>query len=121
MSYDKNLFAEQFKVRTKKNAVEIIQLFRSFPKTEEARIAGRQLIRSTTSVAANYRAACRARSKAEFYSKLSICVEEADETLFWIEICEESSIFRSEKLNTIKKETEEILKILATSRKTVSA
>jgi four helix bundle protein len=121
MSYEKNQFAEKFKARTKKNAVEIIKLFRSFPKTEEARIVGRQLIRSATSVAANYRAACRARSKAEFHSKLSICVEEADESVFWIEVTEESEIHQSQNLKQLKTEAEELLKVLATTRKTVSS
>lgn len=121
MSYEKNQFAEKFKARTKKNAVEIIKLIRSFPKTEEARIVGRQLIRSATSVAANYRTACRARSKAEFHSKLSICVEEADESVFWMEVTKESEIHQSDKLITIKKEAEEILKVLSTARKSVSS
>ncbi|HMP87714.1 MAG TPA: four helix bundle protein [Lacibacter sp.] len=121
MSFEKNLFAEAFKERTKKNAVEIIKLYRSFPKTDEARIAGKQLIRSATSVAANYRAACRARSKAEFHAKISTCVEEADETVFWLEITEESEIYKSDRLKKIKTEAGEILKIVSAARKTVSS
>lgn len=70
-------FAEQFKSRTKKFAVDNIHLFKSLPKTEEAKIIGRQLLRSSSSVGANYRAACRARSQAEFHSKISIVIEES--------------------------------------------
>ncbi len=79
-------FAEAFKKRTQKFVVDNIKFFRTLPKTEEAKIIGRQLLRSSSSVGANYRAACRARSKAEFHSKLSIVVEEADESIFWMEI-----------------------------------
>ena len=70
-------------MRTKRFALRILKLFRSLPKTEEARILGRQLLRSGTSIGANYRAACRARSRAEFIAKLGIVLEEADETVFW--------------------------------------
>jgi four helix bundle protein len=72
--------------RTKRFAVQVIRFFSGLPKTEAARTIGRQLLRSGTSVAANYRAACRARSSADFISKISIVVEEADETLFWLEL-----------------------------------
>jgi len=74
--------AAQLKGRTKRFAVEIVRLFRALPRTEEARVIGNQLLRSGTAVAANYRAVCRARSKAEFIAKLGIVVEEADGTVF---------------------------------------
>ena len=77
--------AKDLQARTKSFALRIIWMFRSLPKTEEARIRGRQLLRSGTSVAANYRAVCRARSKPEFTAKLGVVVEEADETVFWLE------------------------------------
>ncbi|MGH9789756.1 MAG: four helix bundle protein [Candidatus Acidiferrales bacterium] len=77
--------AEELKKRTKQFAIRVIKLFRSLPKTEEARIIGRQLLRSATSVAANYRAVCRARSKPEFIAKLGLVVEEADESALWLE------------------------------------
>ena len=83
---EKIQFAEVFKSRTKKFVVDNIKLFRTLPKTEEAKIIGRQLLRSSSSVGANYRAACRARSKAEFHAKLSTVVEESDESVFWMEI-----------------------------------
>jgi four helix bundle protein len=85
-------FAEMFKRRTKKFVVDNIKFFRTLPKTEEAKIIGRQLLRSSSSVGANYRAACRARSQAEFHSKLSTVVEEADESAFWMEILMEADV-----------------------------
>src|ERR1700761_4008665 len=113
-------FAEMFKARTKKLVVDVIKFFRTLPKTEEAKIIGRQLLRSSSSVGANYRAACRARSKAEFHSKLSIVVEEADESLFWMEILVEAEIIEAKALNNLSDEANQILKIASASRKTVS-
>ena len=75
-------FREQLKKRTKNFALRIIRLYQSLPTTMEAQIIGKQLLRSGTSVPANYRAACRGRSNAEFYSKISIVIEETDESLF---------------------------------------
>jgi four helix bundle protein len=111
-------FAEAFKIRTKKFALRIIKLFQSLPKTDEARIIGKQLLRSATSTAANYRAVCRARSDAEFHSKISIVVEEADETVFWIETLGEAEIVKNERLKELLQEANEILKIVASSRST---
>lgn len=101
-----------FKNRTKKFCIEVIYLFRSLPKTDEARIIGKQLIRSATSVAANYRAVCRARSEAERFSKLCIVVEEADESLFWLEILIEAKIVNHQQTEILRKEAEEITKIV---------
>ncbi len=72
---------EELKERSKQFAIRIIKLFRLLPKTEEARVIGRQILRSGTSVAANYRAVCRARSKAEFIAKIGVVVEEANESM----------------------------------------
>ena len=80
----------QMKQRTKEFAKQIIKLCRQLPKNREGRLIGDQLFRSGTSVAANYRSACRARSRADFISKLSIVEEEADESLFWLEIINKS-------------------------------
>jgi len=113
-------FAEIFKKRTKKFVVDNIKLFRTLPKTEEAKIIGRQLLRSSSSVGANYRAACRARSKAEFHSKLSTVVEESDESVFWMEILVEAEIVKSEEISYLLNEGNEILEIVSASRKTVS-
>ena len=76
--------ADELRLRTKQFAIRIVRLFQSLPTTDEARTLGKQLLRSGTSVAANYRAVCRARSKAEFLAKLGIVVEEIDETVFWL-------------------------------------
>lgn len=113
-------FAEAFKSRTKKFVVDNIKFFRTLPKTEEAKIIGRQLLRSSSSVGANYRAACRARSKAEFHSKLSTVVEEADESVFWMEILIEAGIVPLSELIHLSDEANQILKIISASRKTVS-
>ena len=112
--------AEAFKARTIKFVLDNSIFFKSLPKTEEAKIIGRQLVRSSTSVGANYRAACRARSKAEFHSKLSIVVEEADESAFWMEILIESGIVSKQELELLLDEAYQILKITSASRKTVS-
>ena len=115
--YNKSDFANELKNRTKKFAIESIRYFRKLPKTDEARIIGKQFLRSSTSVAANYRAVCRARSEAEFYSKLCIVVEEIDETVLWLEIMDESDISKSEALY---KEADELMKIMSVSKSKVA-
>jgi four helix bundle protein len=117
---DKSEFAEYFRNRTKKFVVDNIRLYRLLPKSEEARIVGKQLLRSSSSVGSNYRAACRARSQAEFHSKLSIVVEEADESVFWMEILIEAEIIKQNEINSLMTEANEILKVVATARKSVS-
>ncbi len=112
-------FSDEFKKRTKQFAISIINLSKSFPKIDEAFIIKKQLLRSTFSVAANYRAVCRARSDAEFFSKLCIVVEEADEVVFWLELLIESKVFMGEEINKNLKEANEILSIVAKSRKTM--
>ncbi|HZQ67875.1 MAG TPA: four helix bundle protein [Terriglobales bacterium] len=89
--------ADALKLRTKQFAIRIVRLFQSLPATDEARTLGKQLLRSGTSVAANYRAACRARSKAEFVAKLGIVVEEIDETVFWLELFTETGVVRESR------------------------
>ncbi|MGM9477326.1 four helix bundle protein [Pedobacter sp. GSP4] len=113
-------FVTAIKARTKKFVLDSIRFYQELPKTEEAKILGRQFIRSSSSVGANYRAACRSRSKAEFFAKLSIVVEEADETAFWIEILTESGITDLTKAQPLLNEANEILAIMARARKTVS-
>lgn len=113
-------FVNAVKARTKKFVLDSIKFYQALPKSEEAKIIGRQFIRSASSVGANYRAACRSRSKAEFFAKLSIVVEEADETAFWIEILTESGISDSLGAQPLLKEANEILAIVAKARKTVS-
>lgn len=112
-------FNEKNRLRTKRLAIEMIHFYSKLPKTTEFRIIGNQIFRSCTSVAANFRAVCRARSLKERYSKLCIVVEEIDETLFWIEILEESKLH--EIPNFLKEEVIEVLKIMASYRKTLKS
>jgi four helix bundle protein len=93
-------------------------LFRSLPKTEEARVIGKQVLRSGTSVAANYRAVCRSRSKAEFIAKVGVVVEEADETVFWLELLGGAGIVEQKRLEELLLEANELLAIFAASQRT---
>jgi four helix bundle protein len=109
---------EELRNRTKRFALRIIRLFRHLPRTTEAQVLGKQLLRSGTSVGANYRAAGRARSKAEFIAKMGIVVEEADETVFWIECLVEAEIVKAELLTDLLSEANELLAIFAASQRT---
>ena len=109
---------EQLRDRTKQFALRIIRLVRSLPKSSEAQVLGKQLLRSGTSVGANYRAAGRARSKAEFISKIGIVVEEADETVFWLELLIESGIVKEGLLSELLTEANELVAIFAASQRT---
>lgn len=116
---EKNDFTEMLLHRTKRLAIDTIMLVSSFPNKTAFYVIGQQLVKSATSTAANYRAVNRARSDNEFFSKLSIVVEECDETLFWIEILDESALIEKDKLSKLKNETFELLKIFSKSRKTM--
>lgn len=113
--------AKQLQDRSKKFAVRIVHAFAVLPKTEAARIIGRQFLRSGTSVAANYRAASRARSRAEFISKLGIVVEEADETLFWLDLLVDSDLVRLEVVESLRVECDELLRIFSSSLATAKS
>lgn len=106
---------DQLKNRTKQFALRIMKLSSSIPHTREGDILGRQILRSGTSVGANYRAACRARSSADFISKLGIVLEEADETLFWLEIISESRLMPIERIADLLKEANELVAIFTSS------
>jgi four helix bundle protein len=108
----------EFKKRTKSFAIKAIRLVESLPETTAGRIIGRQLIRSGTSVGANYRAACRARSTAEFIAKMGIVEEECDETLYWMEIISETGLIEKDRLNELVGEANEILSMVVSSIKT---
>jgi len=108
----------ELKERTKQFAIRIVRLFRSLPKTEEARVLGRQVLRSGTSIAANYRAVCRARSKAEFVAKMGTVVEEADEMVFWLELLVETGVVQEKQLESLRAESNELLAIFAASQRT---
>jgi four helix bundle protein len=109
---------EQLQHRTKRFALRILKLYRGLPKTDESRILGKQILRSGTSIGANYRAACRARSRAEFVAKLGIVLEEADETTFWLELMQDAGIFPDQKLQDLVREANELVAIFVTSVRT---
>jgi len=106
------------KERTKKFALRIIKLFTSLPKTAEAQVIGKQVLRSGTSVGAQYREACRSRSNSEFISKMQSSLQELDETAYWLELLVDGGMVKSEKLSELRKETDELIAIFVSSVKT---
>jgi four helix bundle protein len=113
--------ADLLKDRTKRFALQVIRLCRTPPRSQEAAIISRQLLRSATSVGANYRAVCRARSTADFISKLGIVLEEADETLFWIELLVESAAAHPEQTASVSREANELVSIFVASLRTAKS
>jgi four helix bundle protein len=93
-------------------------LYRALPSSAEAQVLGKQFLRSGTSVAANYRAVCRARSKAEFTAKIGVVLEEADESLFWLELMQDCGIMDREKLSRIMNEANELTSIFSAAQQT---
>lgn len=110
-----------FKNRTKQIALDFITLIDKLPKTSSGSVIGKQLLRSSTSVGANYRAACRGKSVADVISKMSIVEEEADETLYWCELLRESGLFSEENIMPLEKEMNEILAMTVASIKALRA
>jgi four helix bundle protein len=111
--------SEALKNRTKQLALAVIRLSRTLPQTPEARIISRQLLRSATSVAANYRAVCRARSTPDFISKLGLVLEETDETLFWLELLVDAGIQRQDQVLAALDEADQLVSIFVASLRTV--
>lgn len=109
---------EEMKKRTKAFAVNTVLFARGLPRTDEARVIKRQLLRSCTSVGANYRAACLGKSTPDFISKLGIAIEEADESHYWMEILVETGLCHAEVLAPLMREAAELTAILVASRKT---
>ena len=107
--------AEALKARTKQFALRIIRLFKALPRSEEARVIVRQLLRSGTAVGANYRAVCRSRSRKEFVAKLGVVVEESDESAYWIELLYEGGIIPQRRLEPLLDETNQLLAIFSAS------
>lgn len=106
---------QELKLRTKEFALRIIKISQALPKTDAVRIIGKQLLRCGTSVGANYRAVCRARSIADFISKLRIVIEEADESCFWLEIIIEAGILKLDLVKPLLQEANEITAIMVAS------
>ena len=116
MSLDQH---QKLKQRTKAFALRVIRLTQALPRSREADVLGRQILRSATSVAANYRAAGRGRSKAEFAAKLGIVIEEADETVLWLELLCESGIIKPSRLQNLLDEANQLLALFAASWRTL--
>ncbi len=108
-----------FKKRTRQAALRVIRLVESLPAKKTADVIGRQMLRSGTSIGANYRAACRAKSPADMAAKLAIVEEEADETLYWLELLVESKLVPAARLVPLQQEVAEILAMTVTSIKTI--
>ncbi|MEI6455354.1 MAG: four helix bundle protein [bacterium] len=109
---------ENLKLRTKQFALRVIRMFENMPETKTSKIIGNQLLRSGTSIGANYRAVCFAKSKRDFVNKLKMVEEEVDETLYWLELIEETGIFQKEKIVSIKAEASELMSIVVASIRT---
>ena len=118
---EKIAYREELKARLRRFALNLIELSKQTLFNSESKVLMNQLLRSGTSVYANYRAACRARSKAEFFSKLSIVVEEADETEMWLELVIASKVNESDLAQSLYNESLEILKIMSKARKSLSS
>lgn len=106
---------EELKMRTKQFALRVVRLVEALPRGRTADVLGRQLLRSGTSVGANYRAACRAKSTADFLSKMGTVEEEADESLYWMELLIEAGIVKADLLESLMKEGDELLAITVAS------
>lgn len=109
---------EELKTRTKNYSLRIIKLVQALPSNTTGWAIGKQLIRSGTSVGANYRAACRSRSGAEFVAKIGIVIEEADESAFWLELVVDNNLIKKELVEPLLRETNEIISIMVKSSKT---
>jgi len=121
MMTEKEIFIEKLRERTRKFAVDIILFCNSLKTCKASSVITYQLVKSATSTGANYRAACRGRSKSEFFSKICIVVEEADETEYWMEIIKESELSNDKKeLMRLTKEANEITKIMTKAKNTAS-
>jgi len=110
---------EELRLRTRQFAVRIFRLCRALPKSREADVVARQILRSGSSVGANYRAVCRSRSKADFIAKLGVVIEEVDETLFWLELLVDTNILTAKKLSKLMDEANQLTAIFVASRETL--
>jgi len=110
--------ANELKARTKQFALQVMELIDLLPNTIKGRVIANQLMRAATSVGANYRAACRGRSQAEFISKLSIVLEESDECCYWLELIMEGGVIPAEQVTDLYREADEITAIMTASHRT---
>ena len=115
-----NTKTEEMKRRTKRFGLRVLELLNHFPNTIGGRVVANQIVKSATSVGANYRATCRARSRAEFASKIGIVAEEVDESLYWLEIIAEGKIVPLQKVASLLKEADELTAIFTSARRSSS-
>ncbi len=114
---EKVVHTADLKAQTKQFALRVMKMVDALPRTIQGRAIAKQIIRSATSVAANYRAACRARSRAEFIAKIGIVEEEADESCFWLELIIDSGLLNEDRIRPLLSEAGELVAIMAASRK----
>ncbi|MDB5389949.1 MAG: four helix bundle protein [Planctomycetaceae bacterium] len=112
--------SQEFENRTKQFALRVMKLLGALPESTVGRTIANQLVRSATSVGANYRAACRGRSKAEFVAKLGIVIEECDESGFWMELIVEGELLKANLVEPLLNESNELTAIMVASRKSAS-
>ena len=112
---------DELKARTKRFALRVMTLVEALPNTVRGQVIANQIMRSATSTGANYRAICRARSRAEFISKIGVVEEAADETAFWLELIIDSKIRRTKQIPPLLDEANELVAIMAASRKSAIA
>ncbi len=112
--------SSDLKLRTKRFALSILALMKDMKWSLETDVLKKQIIRSATSVGANYRAVCRAKSRADFIAKLKICLEEADETQYWLELFFESHLIEEKRFTELYKEADELIAIFVSSAKTAA-
>lgn len=110
--------ATELCARTRHFALRVIRLVQALPKTPVADVLGKQVLRSATSIGANYRAACHAQTKPVFVAKMSTVVEESDETIYWLELIRDAELVKPEQLSELIDEADQILKIMPSSRNT---
>jgi len=110
---------EEFKARTKQIALRVIRLVKALPRSEVSGVIGKQLLRSGTSIGANYRAACRGKSRADVINKLAIVEEEADESLYWIDLLIASEIVPEKRLSSLAEEIKAIVRMTVSSIRTL--
>ena len=118
MSYGASMNADEFKNRTKAFAIRVIRLVEALPKNQTTKVIGNQLFRCGTSVGANYRAACCAKSPADFVAKMAIVEEEYDKSIYWMELIVEAGLMDEKRLIDLKNEANEILSMVVASIKT---
>jgi len=111
----------ELKKRTQRFAIDIIKLIESLPAGRSLNVLSNQLLRSSSSIGANYRSACKGKSTADFINKIIIVEEEADESIYWLELMEESGLVRPELLMSLKKEADELTAIFTAIGKTAKA